>query len=223
MLDTTKIGASIHAHRKRAGLTQRKLGELAGIGISNISSYENGKIPCLYNAIAIADALRVSLDDLIGRVVMDCPTLTPPNEPLTLEQIREMVGKPAYLYIYDTALDSGWHIIKTVTKDKIIFRGWDTVYVPISSIGKCFDLYAYPPAHIDREAWEPCGRCEEKDCSNCAYGDDPEGRSHCKNCEGESWWRSEWTPYYDFCPWCGRPMTEHAWAELEKRVRGITG
>lgn len=90
MLDTTKIGDSIHAHRKRAGLTQRKLGELARIGISNISSYENGKIPCLYNAIAIADALRVSLDDLIGRVVMDCPTLTPPNEPLTLEQLREM-------------------------------------------------------------------------------------------------------------------------------------
>src|SRR5699024_8894290 len=79
-------------------------------------------------------------------------------------------------------------------------------------------VYAYPPACIDREAWEPCGRCEEKDCSNCAYGDDPEGRSHCKNCEGENWWRSEWTPYYDFCPWCGRPMTEHAWAKLEKRV-----
>ena len=90
MLDTTKIGDSIHAHRKRAGLTQRKLGELARIGISNISSYENGKIPCLHNAIAIADALRVSLDDLIGRVVMDCPTLTPPNEPLTLEQLRGM-------------------------------------------------------------------------------------------------------------------------------------
>lgn len=88
MLDTTKIGDSIHAHRKRAGLTQRKLGELARIGISNISSYENGKIPCLYNAIAIADALRVSLDDLIGRVVMDCPTLTPPNEPLTLDKKR---------------------------------------------------------------------------------------------------------------------------------------
>ena len=90
MLDTTNIGDSIRAHRKRAGLTQRKLGELARIGISNISSYENGKIPCLYNAIAIADALRVSLDDLIGRVVMDCPTLTPPNEPLTLDQLRGM-------------------------------------------------------------------------------------------------------------------------------------
>ena len=57
MLDTTKIGDSIHAHRKRASLTQRKLGDLARIGISNISLYENGKIPCLYNVIAIAEGL----------------------------------------------------------------------------------------------------------------------------------------------------------------------
>ncbi len=101
------------------------------------------------------------------------------SEPLTLEQLRGKINEPVYLYIYDTALDSGWHILKAVTEDKIIFRGWNTVYVPISSIGKCFDLYAYPPAHIDREAWEPC----------------------------------------EFCPKCGRPLTEEGWAILEKRLR----
>lgn len=84
----------------------------------------------------------------------------PTDEPLTLDQLREMVDKPAYLYIYDTALDSGWEIIKAVTKDKIIFRGWNTVYVPISSLGKCFDLYAYQPAQIDRETWESCPCCD---------------------------------------------------------------
>lgn len=82
-----------------------------------------------------------------------CNQLKPDCKPLTLKQLREIVDKPAYLYIYDTALDSGWHIIKAVTEDKIIFRGWNTVYVPISSLGKCFDLYAYSPAQIDREAW----------------------------------------------------------------------
>ena len=76
------------------------------------------------------------------------PTLTPPNDPLTLEQLREMKDEPAYLNAFDPLLKSGWHIIKTVTEDKIIFRGWDTVYVPVSTLGKCFDLYAYPPAHI---------------------------------------------------------------------------
>ena len=87
------------------------------------------------------------------------------GDPLTLDQLREKTNEPVYLYIYDTALDSGWHILKAVTEDKIIFRGWNTVYVPISSIGKCFDLYAYPPAHIDREAWKPLymGRWDEED------------------------------------------------------------
>lgn len=157
-------------------------------------------------------------------------------EPLTLEQLREMVDKPAYLYIYDTALDSGWDIIKAVTEDKIIFRGWGTVYVPISSLGKCFDLYAYPPAHIDREAWEkPCDMCGGKTTlyqhTNTTklyintFGKASTLVTVCMACP----------PYADccmkgisansafkinFCPECGRPLTEEAWAELEKRLRG---
>ena len=94
--------------------------------------------------------------------------MRPGCNPLTLDQLREMVDKPVYLYIYNTATDSGWHIIKAVTEDKIIFRGRNTMYVPISSIGKSFDLYAYPPAHIDREAWS-------KYCPKCKYEDDNEG------------------------------------------------
>lgn len=129
------------------------------------------------------------------------------RKPLTIEQLREMVDKPAYLYIYDTALDSGWEIIKTVTKDKIIFRGWNTVYVPISSLGKCFDLYAYPPAHIDREAWK-CPLCERsKVISFEAWEDEsklPKGQSVR---EGAL-----------FCPHCGKPRTPEAWTELEKRM-----
>lgn len=117
-------------------------------------------------------------------------------KPLTLEQLREKVDKPVYLYIYDTALSSGWEILKAVTKDKIIFRGWNTVYVPISSMGKCFDLYAYPPIHIDRGAWKPCMLCKNPKSLNLFLD---------MNCR--------------YCPKCGRPLTEEAWAELEKRLR----
>lgn len=28
------------------------------------------------------------------------------------------------------------------------------------------------------------------------------------------------TLHLKFCPWCGRPLTPEAWAELEKRLRG---
>ena len=145
--------------------------------------------------------------DLAIRVLKGQPT----GEPLTLEQLREMVDEPAYLYIYDTALDSGWEIIKAVTKDKIIFRGWNTVYVPISSLGKCFDLYAYPPAHIDREAWTSCVcNSGKKTCCTCIS-------MQCDSCIGESKYKQG-----RYCSACGRPLTEKAWAELEKRLRGIS-
>ena len=73
------------------------------------------------------------------------PTLTPPNDPLTLEQLREMKDEPAYLKVFDPLLKSGWHIIKAVTEDKIIFRGWQTVYVPIDGMGIDYSLYRRPP------------------------------------------------------------------------------
>ena len=72
-------------------------------------------------------------------------TLTPPNEPLTLDELREVKDEPAYLKVFDPLLESGWHIIKAVTEDKIIFRGWQTVYVPIDGMGIDYNLYRRPP------------------------------------------------------------------------------
>ena len=68
-----------------------------------------------------------------------------PNKPLTIEQLQEMKDEPAYLKVFDPLLKSGWHIIKAVTKDKIIFRGWQTVYVPIDGMGVNYNLYRRPP------------------------------------------------------------------------------
>lgn len=76
---------------------------------------------------------------------VDMPTLTPPNEPLTLEQLREIKDEPVYLKVFDPLLQSGWHIIKAVTQDKIIFREWQKVYVPIKGLGVTYNLYRRPP------------------------------------------------------------------------------
>lgn len=73
------------------------------------------------------------------------PTLTQQNEPLTLEQLRKMKDEPAYLKVFDPRLESGWHIIEAVTENKIIFRGWQTVYVPIDGMGVDYNLYRRPP------------------------------------------------------------------------------
>ena len=44
----------------------------------------------------------------IAKFVEDMPTLTPPNEPLTLKELREMDGEPAW---WDDGEGSCWGII----------------------------------------------------------------------------------------------------------------
>ena len=82
-------------------------------------------------------------------------------------------------------------------------------------------LRAYPPAHIDREAWEPCEVCGEKD----PFGN-PKFSHHfvvdessLYFCDSDFGWEGE---KIKFCPFCSRPLTEEAWAELEKRM-GVMG
>lgn len=76
-----------------------------------------------------------------------------------------------------------------------------------------------PPAHIDRSKWELCDNCK-KDCWNCKHnffcceGNDKE----CDDCVNQSKW--EHSGYQQYCSKCGRPLTEEAWAELERRIVG---
>lgn len=81
------------------------------------------------------------------------------------------------------------------------------------------DCNHYPPAHIDREAWEPCEVCGEKD----PFGN-PKFSHHfvvdessLYFCDSDFGWEGE---KIKFCPFCSRPLTEEAWAELEKRLNG---
>ena len=51
--------------------------------------------------------------DIISDVILqldDMPTLTPPNEPLTLEQLREMNGEPVYIIASDMGI-AEWNVI----------------------------------------------------------------------------------------------------------------
>ena len=61
------IGKSIRAARLAALLSQQELAEKAGIGNSQLSRYENDwATPSLQIAIFLADALGVTLDELVG-------------------------------------------------------------------------------------------------------------------------------------------------------------
>lgn len=62
------IGESIKKARKSRGMTQQKLSRLSGVQQQLISFYENGKyIPNVLTLCSLADALNVSLDELVGR------------------------------------------------------------------------------------------------------------------------------------------------------------
>ena len=90
--------------REEKGLTQKELGRLVGVAEATISNYENGKRdPKLDKLVALADALNVSLDELVrgkekdrheGRSISDLITRL---DGYNLQQLREVVAFAQYL------------------------------------------------------------------------------------------------------------------------------
>ena len=75
---------------------------------------------------------------------------------------------------------------------------------------------AFSPAHIDRDAWKPCGECKNREITVHV----PEFRAMAVCNQHMDHAAFDLTLRPRFCPWCGRPLTEEAWAELVKRLRG---
>ena len=86
---------------------------------------------------------------------------------------------------------------------------------------------------IDREAWKECTYCsgiphmegvELKPCASGNIGCEV-AFGKCRDDESVGmvvYHRNTAGGYvdFDFCPFCGKPQTEEAWAILEKRLRG---
>nr|DAM15389.1 MAG TPA: hypothetical protein [Caudoviricetes sp.] len=107
-------------------------GELLELEIANIA-----------NKLAKSDAQKA----LMGRVmycVEHIPTLTPPNKPLTLEQLREMDGEPVYMVdLTGGTLWDQWIIFERHTYDGFIPRGGG--YFGCASYGGKWLAYRRPP------------------------------------------------------------------------------
>ena len=68
VFDTAAIGKRVRYARVSAGLTQAGLAEAAAISDETVSRIERGAYePAISTAVALADALGVSLDALTGR------------------------------------------------------------------------------------------------------------------------------------------------------------
>ena len=176
---------------------------------------ENGENEYVYDTNAILDSID------------NWPTFTPSNDPLTLEQLREMdrFSPP----IYDICLNEWCCVREDACAGDIgvLYIGGGTR--PLEE-GR---FYSYPLPHIDREAWEPCKICNGKttlyqytantklfmntfghaatlvtECMGCP----PYAECCMKGISANSAFK------INFCPECGRPLTKEAWAELERRL-----
>ena len=131
---------------------------------------------------------------------------------LTLKQLRKMNRQPVWYRDKDE-----WFIIELhhpVFGNCVINS--DGCYIPLEKAAKR-GFYAYPIAHIDREAWG---------CEYCTgdVDDRPFLDSEDLYISGDGWLTSDGQDHdyckIEYCPKCGKPLTQDAWAELEKRLRG---
>ena len=138
-----------------------------------------------------ASAVKVAINALSNR---------PTGEPLTLEQLREMNGQPVWVKVIDTRFneENQWAICNAEYQMVTLKDGFKLFFC---GYGLNWLAYAYPPAHIDREAWKECPWCK----SEYTVIDDDFGQPVHPNT-------------IKFCWNCGRPLTEEAWDELEKRI-----
>lgn len=139
------------------------------------------------------------------------------DEPLTLEQLMEKDGEPVFVKMKTLHELTGWAIVHVDYQMQKI-RLWGKLGNWLEYKPGDMEVYAYAPAHIDLDAWDPCYAC--KSCGNCensrkatmerVYYSHP-----CHSC-------LEFDNFepVSFCRYCGRPLTEKACAELEKRLRG---
>ena len=125
--------------------------------------------------------------------------------PLTLEQLSEMYDKPARFVDMYTAFEENV-IVGAMGTTGVFYTTLEEAdqFKSTKDYGQRWLAYAYPPAHIDREAWT---------AEWIVKGENPV-QGTCSACGGKGNWRNP------FCQNCGRAMTPEAWAELEKRIGG---
>lgn len=73
------------------------------------------------------------------------------------------------------------------------------------------------PEKMDRIRRKDCVKCRIMSCVTCENVATATECEPCRECVDFSRYK-----ILKFCPFCGRPLTEEAWAELERRINSGT-
>ena len=98
---------------------------------------------CDLGALSLPDQIDALMD--AGKAVLqEVSTLTPPNEPLTIEQLREMDGEPVWVEFED---GSGglWGIVHITIFAQIVFANGLHCTIGERYYGKSYKVYRRPP------------------------------------------------------------------------------
>lgn len=129
--------------------------------------------------------------------------------PLTMEQLREMGGQPVWIQNIEEPDKSQWRLCHWDRGKYLVLQGISVKGYLLEEYGESWLAYAYPPAHIDMGAWSGCVcTTSDKSCCTCVS-------MNCHTCIRQSEYKRG-----RYCSACGRPLTEEARDELEKRLRG---
>lgn len=142
------------------------------------------------------------------------------GEPLTLEQLSGMDGKPVWAKLLKkTRGQSEGYAIVYKDNGSAAVQRWTAWTLWYSEHGVTWIAYACPAARLNREAWEPCEHCKPSEYPPDYYG--PHNftlvGAEIYYYDTDDGWEGE---DINFCPWCGRPLTDEAVKEFERRVYG---
>lgn len=166
---------------------------------------------CSMAASPDADEIWKEDSDALEFAITALRSMQEAGEPLSLEQLKQMDGKPVWVVCLKKVkyIDPpiGWRILeKSISGSFGVWNGENCLSQ--RSYGSDWLAYSYPPAHIDRSKWT----AEWVNRMPILGAGDLETR--CNSCGNLVLYET------DFCPYCGKAMTEEAWAELERRLRG---
>ena len=115
-------------------------------------AFQNGKAvldsqlrPRIYTSLENADKWTPTVNKGKIEYVEYAPTLTPPNEPLTLEQLREMDGEPVWFVDIKGRkwYPPGWAIVDRENCLVRLVKSWNPIF--FEKYGEWWIAYHRPP------------------------------------------------------------------------------